>query len=104
MQESQSDASEMVATSAARLESDVAAEVVKLKPDVIVTAGSAAIRPVQRATTTIPVVMVVDNDDPVSAGYVSSYAHPGGNITGLTGLSPEVTAKRMELLKEAIRA
>jgi putative ABC transport system substrate-binding protein len=81
---------------------DLAAEIVRLKPNVIVTGGSAAIRPVQRATTNIPVVMVADNVDPVVAGYVSSYAHPGGNLTGLTGLSPEVTAKRMELLKEAV--
>jgi putative ABC transport system substrate-binding protein len=81
---------------------DLAAEIVRLKPHVIVTGGSAAIRPVQRATASIPVVIVADNVDPVVAGYVSSYAQPGGNLTGLTGLSPEVTAKRMELLKEAV--
>lgn len=81
---------------------DLAGELVRLKPDVIVTGGSAAIRPVQRATTTIPVVMVADNTDPVVAGYVASYARPGANLTGLTGLSPEVTAKRMELLKEVV--
>jgi len=81
---------------------DLAAELVRLKPDVIITGGSAAIRPVQRATETIPVVMVADNADPVVAGYVTSYAQPGGNVTGLTGLSPEVTAKRMELLNEAV--
>ena len=83
---------------------DVAADLVRLKPDVIVTAGSAAIRPVQQATSTIPIVMVADNDDPVAAGYVATYAHPGGNVTGLTGLSPEVTAKRLELLKQAVPA
>jgi hypothetical protein len=81
---------------------ELAAEFVRLEPNVLVTGGSAAIRPLQRATATIPVVIVADNVDPVAAGYVSSYAHPGGNLTGLTGLSPEVTAKRMELLKEAV--
>jgi putative ABC transport system substrate-binding protein len=81
---------------------ELAAEIVRLEPNVLVTGGSAAIRPLQRATATIPVVIVADNVDPVTAGYVSSYAHPGGNLTGLTGLSPEVTAKRMELLKEAV--
>ena len=81
---------------------DLAAEIVRLNPDVIVSGGSAAIRPLQRATTTIPVVIVADNVDPVAAGYVSSYAHPGGNVTGLVGLSPDVTAKRLGLLKEAV--
>jgi putative ABC transport system substrate-binding protein len=66
----------------------LAAEIVRLAPNVIVSGASAAIRPIQRATTTIPVVMVADNVDPVAAGYVSSYARPGGNLTGLTGLSP----------------
>jgi putative ABC transport system substrate-binding protein len=89
----------------ARTEADLsalAAELVRLGVDVIVTAGSASIRPAMQATTTIPIVMVADNADPVDAGYVTSYAHPGGNVTGLTGLSPDVTAKRMELLKEAV--
>ena len=80
----------------------LAAELVRLGVDVIVTGGSASIRPAMRATMTIPIVMVADNADPVVAGYVTSYAHPGGNVTGLTGLSPDVTAKRMELLKEAV--
>ena len=89
----------------ARTEADLsalAAELVRLGVDVIVTAGSASIRPAMQATTTIPIVMVADNADPVDAGYVTSYAHPGGNVTGLAGLSPDVTAKRMELLKEAV--
>ena len=47
-------------------------------------------------------MIVADNADPVAAGYVTSYARPGGNVTGLTGLSADVTAKRMELLKEAV--
>ncbi len=89
----------------AKTEADLpalAAELVRLGVDVIVTAGSASIRPAMRATTTIPIVMVTDNADPVDAGYVRSYARPGGNVTGLAGLSPDVTAKRMELLKEAV--
>jgi len=81
---------------------DLAKELVDLGVEVIVTAGSASIRPAMAATTTIPIVMVADNADPVSVGYVASLARPGGNVTGLTGLSPEVTAKRMELLKEAV--
>jgi ABC-type uncharacterized transport system substrate-binding protein len=80
----------------------LAAELVRLGVDVIVTAGSASIGPAMRATTTIPIVMVADNADPVVSGYVTSYARPGGNVTGLTGLSPDVTAKRMELLKEVV--
>ena len=80
----------------------LATELVRLGVDVIVTGGSASIRPAMQATRTIPIVMVADNADPVVAGYVTSYAHPGGNVTGLTGLSPDVTAKRMELLKETV--
>lgn len=80
----------------------LAGELVRLGVDVIVTAGSASIRPAMRATTSIPIVMVADNADPVVAGYVISYARPGGNVTGLTGLSLDVTAKRMELLKESV--
>ena len=89
----------------AKTEADLpglAAELVRLNVDVIVTAGSASIRPSMQATTTIPIVMVADNADPVVSGYVMSYARPGGNVTGLTGLSPDVTAKRMELLKEVV--
>jgi putative ABC transport system substrate-binding protein len=65
----------------------LATELVRLGVDVIVTAGSASIRPAMEATATIPIVMVADNADPVVAGYVKSYARPGGNVTGLTGLS-----------------
>jgi putative tryptophan/tyrosine transport system substrate-binding protein len=81
---------------------DLARSLVEAPVDLIVTAGSACIRPAMTATATIPIVMVADNADPVSVGYVASLAHPGGNVTGLTGLSPEVTAKRMELLKAAV--
>ena len=79
-----------------------AAELARQKVDVIVTASSSAIQPAMNATTTIPIVMVADNADPVDAGYIASYSRPGGNVTGLAGLSPDVTAKRMELLKEAV--
>ena len=81
---------------------DLARSLVEPPVDLLVTAGSACIRPAMTATSTIPIVMVADNADPVSVGYVASLARPGGNVTGLTGLSPEVTAKRMELLKAAV--
>ncbi len=80
----------------------IAAELVRLKVDVIV-AGPAppAIRAAQRATRTIPIVMVSAFVDPVKAGFVESLARPGGNITGLTNLDSELHPKRLELLKEA---
>lgn len=80
----------------------LAAELVSLNPRVIVTINSAAIRPAKNATTAIPIVMVADNADPVAVGYIASLAHPGGNVTGLTGLSPAVTQKRLQLLGEAV--
>ncbi len=80
---------------------DLAAELVRLKVDVIVTSGGTpAIGAAQRATRTIPIVMVGVNVDPVEAGYVVSLARPGGNITGLTNLSSKLHGKRLELLKE----
>jgi len=80
---------------------DLAAELVRLKVDVIVTSGGTpTIRAAKRATRTIPIVMVGVNTDPVEAGYVVSLARPGGNITGLTNLSSKLHGKRLELLKE----
>jgi putative ABC transport system substrate-binding protein len=79
---------------------DLAAELVRLKVDVVVTAGSAATRPAKGATVTIPIVMAQDND-PVGDGFVASLARPGGNITGLSTLAPELSGKRLELLKES---
>src|SRR5205807_5914507 len=79
----------------------LAAELVRLKVDVIVTAGPAATRPAKEATITIPIVMGFDND-PVGSGFVASLARPGGNITGLSRLSPEIDGKRLELLKEIV--
>jgi putative ABC transport system substrate-binding protein len=61
---------------------------VQLKVDIIVTGGEAATRPAKEATATIPIVMTQD-DDPVGAGFVTSLARPGGNITGLSTLAPE---------------
>ena len=78
---------------------DLAAELVRLHVDVIVTHSTPAIRAVQRATATIPIVMA-NVGDPVSEGFVASYARPGGNITGFTNLSPDLGTKRLELLKE----
>jgi len=80
----------------------IAAELVRLKVDVIVTSpGPPGIRAAQRATRTIPIVMSGVNVDPVEAGFVVSLARPGGNITGLTQLASRLHAKRLELLKEA---
>ncbi len=79
----------------------LAAELVDLKVDVIVTLGNDATRPAKEATSAIPIVMTQDND-PVAAGFVASLARPGGNITGLTTLAPELSGKRLELLKEVV--
>jgi ABC-type uncharacterized transport system substrate-binding protein len=79
----------------------LAAELVHLDVDVIVAAGPAAIRPAKEATVTIPIVMGFDND-PVGNGFVASLARPGGNITGLSTLAPEISGKRLELLKEIV--
>ena len=81
--------------------SELAAELVRLKVDVIVTSGPAVTRPVKEATSTIPIVMAFD-DDPVGSGFVASLARPGGNITGLSALHPEISGKRLELLKETV--
>jgi putative ABC transport system substrate-binding protein len=79
----------------------LAAELVRLNVDVIVTSGPTATRPAKGATSTIPIVMTFD-DDPVGSGFVASLARPGGNITGLSTLSPEISGKQLELLKEIV--
>jgi len=79
----------------------LAAELVRLKVDVIVLAGPASIRPAKEATNTIPIVMANDAD-PVGSGAIASLARPGGNITGLSNLAPEISGKRLELLKEIV--
>ena len=79
----------------------LAAELVRLKVDVIVTGGPAATRAAKEATVAIPIVMAFDID-PVGSGFVATLARPGGNITGLSTLSPEISGKRLELLKEIV--
>jgi putative tryptophan/tyrosine transport system substrate-binding protein len=79
----------------------LAAELVRLKVDIIVTGGPTATRPVKEATTAIPIVMTQDSD-PVGNGFVASLARPGGNITGLSNLAQELSGKRLELLKEIV--
>ena len=80
---------------------DLAAELVRLKVDLIVTTGPTVTRAAKEATNTIPIVMAQDSD-PVKSGFVTSLARPGGNITGLSTLAAEVSGKRLELLKEII--
>jgi putative ABC transport system substrate-binding protein len=79
----------------------LAAELVRRKVDIIVTTGGTPTRAAKEATRTIPIVMAQDSD-PVGSGYVASLAHPGGNITGLSSLAPELGGKRLELLKEIV--
>src|SRR5262249_11755528 len=80
---------------------DIATELVRLRVDVIVALDSVAIRPAMLATATIPIVMVVSGD-PVEAGLIDSLARPGGNVTGLSNISPHLAGKRLELLKETV--
>ena len=80
---------------------DLAAELVRLKVEVIVSAGPVVTRPLKEATSTIPIVMGQDTD-PVGSGFVAGLAKPGGNITGLAALAPEMSGKQLELLKEII--
>jgi putative ABC transport system substrate-binding protein len=80
---------------------DLAAELVRLGVDVIVTGGAGATRPAKEATATIPIVMGQDSD-PVGSGFVASLARPGGNVTGLSTLHPAISGKRLEILKEVL--
>jgi putative ABC transport system substrate-binding protein len=83
--------------------SEVAAELVRLKVDIIVVAGGTGIiQAAKNATKTIPIVMTGGGSDPVEAGLVESLARPGGNVTGITTLARELDGKRLELLKEAV--
>jgi putative ABC transport system substrate-binding protein len=79
----------------------LAAELVRLRVDIIVTAGGQATRAAKEATSAIPIVMTND-PDPVGAGFVASLARPGGNVTGLSTLAPELSGKRLELLRELV--
>jgi putative ABC transport system substrate-binding protein len=83
--------------------SELAADLVRLKVDIIVVAGgNRLILAAKNATKTIPIVMTGGGTDPVEAGLVESLARPGGNVTGITNLSGELGGKRLELLKEAV--
>jgi putative ABC transport system substrate-binding protein len=81
---------------------ELAAELVRLKVDVIVVGGDAMVGTAKNATKTIPIVMLGQGADPVEAGLVESLAHPGGNVTGITNIARELIGKRLELLKEAV--
>jgi putative tryptophan/tyrosine transport system substrate-binding protein len=80
---------------------ELATELVRLKVDVIVTSGPGPTRSAKAATVTIPIVMARDTD-PVGNGFVASLARPGGSITGLSSLAPEISGKHVELLKEIV--
>ncbi len=79
----------------------LAAELVRLKVDVMVITGTVAVRAAQQASATIPIVMAATGD-PVATGLVTSLARPGGNVTGLSLTAPEVSGKRLELLREVV--
>jgi putative tryptophan/tyrosine transport system substrate-binding protein len=82
---------------------ELAAELVRLKVDIILTAGGdGPIRAAKNATKTIPIVMTGTGPDPVKAGFIESLARPGGNVTGLTNLNRDLGGKRLELFKEAV--
>ena len=82
---------------------DLAAELVRSKVDLIVASGSeATLRAVRKTTSTIPIVMVAIDYDPIKAGYISSLSHPGGNITGVFFQQLELTSKRLEICREAV--
>ena len=80
---------------------ELAADLIRLKIDIIVATGGTAAAAAKKATTTIPIVMT-NVGDPVGAGLVASLARPGGNVTGFSGLSPELNTKRLEILKDAV--
>ena len=79
----------------------LAAELVRLNVNLIVTEGPTATRFAKEATSMIPIVMAQD-PDPVGTGFVASLARPGGNVTGLSSLRPELSGKRLDLLKELV--
>ena len=80
---------------------ELAAELVRLKVDLIVASGGSSPLAAKRATTTIPIVMT-NTADPVGEGLVASLARPGGNVTGISTLAPELNTKRLEILKDAV--
>ena len=80
---------------------DLAAELVRLKVDIIVADGSAPSLEAKKVTSTIPIVMT-SSTDPIGLGLVASFARPGGNVTGLTSVTGELGGKLLELLKEIV--
>jgi len=80
---------------------EIAADWARLKVDIIVTGGPTTTSAAKEATATIPIVMAFDND-PVGNGFVASLARPGGNVTGLSTLAPEISGKQLELLREVV--
>jgi putative ABC transport system substrate-binding protein len=80
---------------------DLAADLVRLKVDLIVVASTQPVLAAKNATTTIPIVMT-NAGDPVASGLVASLARPGGNVTGISSLAPELNTKRLEILKDAV--
>jgi putative ABC transport system substrate-binding protein len=80
---------------------DLVAKIMENKVDIFVAADTTAIRAVKKATKTIPIIML-SNQDPVATGLVASLARPGGNVTGITRLTRELSGKRLELLKEVV--
>jgi ABC-type uncharacterized transport system substrate-binding protein len=80
---------------------DLAAELVRIKIDVIVTSATSPTQAAKKATNTIPIV-IASHNDPIGAGLVASLAHPGGNVTGLSNIAIELSGKRLELLKEIV--
>jgi putative tryptophan/tyrosine transport system substrate-binding protein len=81
---------------------ELAAELVRLKVDVIVVGGDTIVSAAKNATKTVPIIMMGQGADPVEAGLVESLARPGGNVTGITNITRELIGKRMELLKETV--
>jgi putative ABC transport system substrate-binding protein len=80
----------------------LAAELVRLKVDVIVAGSTDSIRAARDLTSTIPIVMAFSGDDPVTSGFVTSLAHPGGNVTGVTAVARDLAPKTIELLRDAV--
>ncbi len=80
---------------------ELARDLVAVKVDVIVVSTDGAIAAVRRETGTIPIVMT-NSSDPVGTGFVASLAHPGGNVTGISNISPELSGKRLELLRQVV--
>ncbi|HSE86235.1 MAG TPA: ABC transporter substrate-binding protein, partial [Candidatus Binatia bacterium] len=81
---------------------ELAAELVRLKVDIVTAGGIGSIRAAKNATKTIPIVMTGQGPDPIEAGFVESLARPGGNVTGITTFNRELGGKRLELFKEAV--